>query len=201
VARKRSPSGWGYYRDRQMPVWAAILIPLLTGLLAIGGGILGTYASGRLERERERRKLLAEMAKPFAELLGSAWDSLVYSISLADDDDPQRREEMKQAAALAGHLAGKASEPLAPVRLFFGSEVGKNAEQALAGVKTTAEHLQRASETADAEAAAALTRARKACRLAEEHQSRFYEQAGAAIWQARLGPRIRLPGRRKPPAR
>jgi hypothetical protein len=181
-----------------MPVWAAILIPVLTGLLAIGGGILGTYASGRLERERERRKLLAEMAKPFAELLGGAWDSLVYAMAAAEND-PQRREEMKQAAEFAGHLAGQASKPLAPVRLFFGSEAGKNAEQAVAEVRATAQYLQRASETADEEAVAALACARSAYRLAGEHQSRFYEQAGAAIWQARLGPRILRPGRRKPP--
>jgi hypothetical protein len=171
-----------------MPLWAEILVPLLTGLVALGGGILGTYLSGRLERERERRRLLAETARPFAEKVGGAWDSLVYAMTFADE---AANAEMKQAAQAASHLAGEAGVLLATVRLFFSPEIARNAEQALADVKATSIYLQRAAAHPDGDGAE-LRRARRAYRRAGKRQSRFYKHAGAAIWQARLGPRLSL---------
>jgi hypothetical protein len=179
-----------------MPLWASILLPLLVGLVAVAGGILGTYVTGRLERERERRKLLVETARPFAEKLSGAWDSVVYARELAEDE-LDHREEMKQGLGTAKHLAGEASVPLAPVRLLFGSEIGKAAERALAEVKSTTTYLERLCEAPDpGEAQEHKARAREAYERADEMQRIFFSRAGDAIWQAEIGPvRRSLPGR------
>jgi hypothetical protein len=173
-----------------MPLWASILLPLLVGLVAVAGGILGTYVTGRLERERERRRLLVETTGPFVEKLGGAWDSVVYAIELAEDE-VDHSKEMKQALGTAKHLAGEASVPLAPVRLLFGTEIGKVAEQALAEIKSTATYLERFCEAAAPGDAEELRRAREAYQRADEMQRSLYSRAGDAIWQARIGPPVR----------
>jgi hypothetical protein len=167
-----------------MPLWASILIPLLTGLVAVGGAVLGTYATGRLERERERRTLLAETAKPFAEKIGGATDSLLYALAL-DAKMQNWREAVAQPLANAENLTGEASVPLAPVRLFFGSRAGGAGEQALLELRSATELLRQAVASKDP--TEALTTARDACDRSRQAQAIFYHEADRAISKARIG--------------
>lgn len=97
-----------------MPVWAAVLLPIATGLIGVLGGVTVARLGIKHSREQERRRVLGEAAGTFAEKIGGAAHAVRVALA-AGSADGQPFDDAKQ-------LVGETANILARVELQF--EVG-----------------------------------------------------------------------------
>jgi len=147
-----------------MPVWAAVVLPIVTGLIGVFGALYGTWLGVAQAREQERRRVLGEAAGAYASRVGGAANAVGYAVGTGQ---PAGRPVDE-----AENLVGEAANLVAPVELLFDDETGTAA-------RATRERLQAAITALRANDAA---RAREAYEQAEEHRADFHRRARAAIW-------------------
>src|SRR5262249_43504038 len=106
-----------------MPVWAAVLLPILTGLIGVLGGLYGTWLGVAQSREQERRRMLGEAAGDFAKRIGGAANAVEYAVEQGQPSGTPVNE--------AENLVGETANLVAPVELLFDEETGSAARAVL----------------------------------------------------------------------
>lgn len=150
-----------------MPVWAAVVLPIVTGLIGVLGGLYGTWLGVAQSREQERRRVLGETAGEFAKLIGGAANAVEYAVTAGNPSG--------SAVNDAENLVGESANLVAPVELLFDDATGSAA-------RATRHELHSAIASLRAQDAAA---ARAAFERAEAERKSFNRHARDAVWGRR----------------
>jgi hypothetical protein len=149
-----------------MPTWAAVLLPIITGVIGVLGGLGGTWLGVSQARDQERRRVLGEAAAAFAARIGGAADAVQYAVEGGHGPSSEEFENAK-------HLVGEAANALAPVQLQFDDDVGAAARGARQNLHAAITALQAGDQAA----------ARAAYEQAEGARADFHRLARTAVWQ------------------
>lgn len=147
-----------------MPVWAAVLLPIITGLIGVFGGLYGTWLGVAQSREQERRRILGEAAGEFAKRIGGAANAVEYAVEAGQSSGTPANE--------AENLVGETANLVAPVELLFDEETGGAAR----AVRRELQAAIAALRAGDPDGA------RAAYERAEAHRADFNRHARAAMW-------------------
>lgn len=161
-----------------MPVGAAVLLPLVTGLIGVLGALGGTWLGVAEARKQERRRMLAEQANTFAKQIGGASNAVDYAVKHHADRGAKAIDDAEQ-------LVGESANVLAPVELLFDEATGKAARAARDELKAAIASLRAedAGKAGDEWASA------------EKQWQTFARRAHAAIWPEK--PRVAISRRKR----
>jgi hypothetical protein len=158
-----------------MPVWAAVLLPIVTGLIGVFGGLYGTWLGVAQSAAQERRRVLGEAAGEFSKRIGGAANAVEYAVVAGLPSGAPVNE--------AENLVGETANVVAPVELLFEDATGEAARAARRELQAAIAAL-RANE---------LAAARSAYERAEARRAEFNRQARAEMWRGGRDPRRRVP--------
>jgi hypothetical protein len=165
-----------------MPVWAAVLLPILTGLIGVLGGLYGTWLGVAQSRDQERRRILGEAAGEFAKAIGGAANAVAYALHAGPGSGAPVNE--------AENLVGEAANLVPPVELLFNDPTGRAAQATRHELRAAVTALRRDK----------VAEAQEAYERAETHRTDFHRQARDAIWRGHGDSRPRLwSSRNRPP--
>jgi len=147
-----------------------VLLPVVTGLIGAGSGLVGTWVGVRQQRRSERQRILSDAAAELAQRLGSGETGVSTSL-LIHENDRRTASEREDSIGKARWYASEAGPPLAKVGLLFPETVSGHAQQAFDLVRAAAEELPKDG-------------ARTKLDSAKDSRRRFENAARAAIWQS-----------------
>jgi hypothetical protein len=147
-----------------MPVWAAVLLPIATGLIGVLGGVTVARLGIKHSREQERRRVLGEAAGTFAEKIGGAAHAVRFALD-AGSAEVKPFDDAKQ-------LVGETANILARVELQFEVGTSRFAREVQDALETAITSLQ----------GARYDEARAALELSEKRRAAFNRRVRHVIW-------------------